>query len=279
MNQSTGNRAGTVAAILFAGLLAIFFLFPLYWMIILGTNSQADIYHFPPPLLPGTSLMQNFKRLIETIPFFLSMWNSLYVALFHTLLVLFFCSFAGYGFARFKDAPGNRWLFGFAIATIMIPGVAGLIPWFLLMKALGWLNTYWPLIIPGAASAFGIFWMHQYIREAIPYEIYESSKMDGASDWRTYWQIVLPLIRPGLAALGVLTFLGVWNNFQTPLIVLNDVEKFTVPLALTNLNTLYSTDVPATMLGTTISVLPIFTAFLLGTKHFIAGLTSGSVKS
>ncbi|MGH2558278.1 MAG: carbohydrate ABC transporter permease, partial [Thermomicrobiales bacterium] len=147
-----------------------------------------------------------------------------------------------------------------------------------LIKELGWVNTFWPLIVPAAANAFGIFWMRQFVDEAIPVELYEAAKVDGASDWWIYARVVIPLIRPGLAALAVWTFLSTWNNFQLPLIVLNSPEKFTMPLALTNLNSLYRSDTAAVMLGTTIGVLPVLIAFLLGTRHFIAGLTAGAVK-
>jgi ABC-type glycerol-3-phosphate transport system permease component len=164
------------------------------------------------------------------------------------------------------------------LATIMIPPTVGLIPWFVEMKDFHWLNTYWPLIVPAMASAFGIFWMRQYIEQTIPSELYDATRVDGCSALRTYWQIVLPLIVPGLAALGVLTFLAVWNNFLIPLIILNDKNLFTMPLALTSLYGLYSNDTPAVMLGTAISVFPIIIAFLLGTRYFLAGLTSGAVK-
>ena len=280
MDRSSGNRFSWIFAHIFLGIGALFVLFPLLWMLILSTNNRTKVYEFPPPVLPGGALFDNFQRLIDSIPYFTALWNSVYVAVFNTVLVLFVCSFAGYGFSRYKDAPGRKWLFYLVVASIMIPPLAGLIPWFLLMKWLGWLNTLWPMIIPPAANAFGVFWMYQFITEAIPAEIYESSKIDGASDWKVYYRIVLPLIRPGMGALAVLTFITSWQNFQIPLIVLNEESKFTIPLALANLTTLISgTDVPAVMLGTSISILPIFIAFVLGTRHFIAGLTSGAVKS
>jgi ABC-type glycerol-3-phosphate transport system permease component len=165
------------------------------------------------------------------------------------------------------------------LATIMIPTAAGIIPWFVEMKIFHWLNTYWPLIIPSAASAFGIFWMRQYIEEAIPFELYEAARLDGCSGWRVYWQVVVPLIGPGLAALAALTFLTSWNNFFIPLLVLNDQNLFTLPLALTSLNEVYATDVPAVMLGTAIGVLPILLMFVFTTRQFIAGLSNGAVKA
>lgn len=278
MQTISSNRTLRLLITIGVAILAILFVFPLYWMVVLGTHTRSEVYQFPPPVLPGSALLDNFSRLIQAFNLPGAMWNSFFVATASTLLTLFFCSLGGYGFARFRQAPGSRWLFNFMLGTIMIPPTVGLIPWFIEMKNFHWLNTYWPLIVPTMASAFGIFWMRQYILQTIPPELYDAAKVDGCSDLRAYWQIVLPLIVPGLAALGVLTFLQVWNYFQIPLIILNDKSLFTMPLALTSLNTLYATDTPAVMLGTAISVLPIIIAFLLGTRYFLAGLTSGAVK-
>lgn len=278
MQTLTSSRVTRLLITILVALAALAFLFPLYWMVVLGTHNRATVYQFPPPIFPGVDLLDNFQRLVAGVDIVGAMGNSLLVAGATTLLTLFFCSLAGYGFARFSQAPGREVLFTIMMVTMMVPATVGLIPWFVIMKNLGWLNTYWPLIVPQMATAFGIFWMRQYIEQTIPTELYDAAKVDGCSDWRTYWRIVLPLIVPGLAALGVLTFLQTWNNFQIPLIILNDKSLFTMPLSLTSLNTLYGTDVPAVMLGTAVSVLPIIIAFLFGTRYFLAGLTSGAVK-
>ncbi|MFP5114692.1 carbohydrate ABC transporter permease [Bacillaceae bacterium C204] len=278
MLDGPANRLSRIIVNIFVALLSIFFIIPLIWMVILSTNSREDVYKFPPPITFGDSLLDNFQRLVEGIPFFQNLWNSIFVSGFQTLLVLFISSFAAYGFCKYTNAPGRKILFGIMVGSIMIPPMAGLIPWFMIMKSFGWIDTHWPLIIPPAANAFGVFWMYQYIRGAIPTDTYEAAKIDGASDLRTYWSIVVPLIRPGLAALGILTFLNSWQNFQTPLLVLTDESKLTLPIALTNLRSLYSTDIPAVMLGTSLSILPILIAFIFMAKHFIAGLTNGSVK-
>lgn len=263
----------------FVTLVMLLYVFPLIWMFVLATNSRTDIYSFPPPILPGKELFTNFIGLTEQIPFFMNLWNSVYVGVLNTLLILFVCSFAAFGFARFVNAPGNKWIFYVVVGSIMVPPLAGIIPWFMEMRWLGWIDTHWPLIIPTAAYPFGVFWMYQYVKQAIPNELYEASILDGASEMKIYLKIVLPLIRPGLGALAILSFLNSWQNFQLPLIVLNSTEMFTIPLALTNLTTQYGTDVPGIMLGTSISVLPVFIAFIFASKHFIEGLTSGSVKS
>jgi ABC-type glycerol-3-phosphate transport system permease component len=276
--NGTGSRAGRRVVTVWIYLVVLLFVLPFYWMIVLATHDNGSIYHFPPPLLPGDNLAENWSRLVEVVSVVRAMANSILVAVAHTLLVLLLASLVGYGFARFRQAPGSRWMWRVLLATIFIPGLVGLIPWYVLIARLGWIDTLWPLIIPGAANGFAVFWMRQIITQTIPTDLYDAARIDGASDWRTYWTIVLPLIRPGLGALGVWTFMATWTAFQIPLIVLNSQEKFTLPLALANLNTLYGQDTAAVMLGSVISVLPIFVAFLLAAKQFMAGLTAGALK-
>ncbi|MFU8692760.1 carbohydrate ABC transporter permease (plasmid) [Rossellomorea sp. FS2] len=271
-------KVKTSAIYVAASLISLFYILPLAWMVILSTNTREDVYKFPPPITFGSATGDNLQRLLEGIPFIKALWNSFYVSGLQTLLVLLVSSLTAYALSKYTRVRGRKLVLGIIIGSIMIPPLAGLIPWFIVIKNLGWLDTHWGLIIPPAANAFGVFWLYQFIDRAIPKEIYEAAKVDGASDLRTFSSIVLPLIRPGLAALGILTFLNAWQNFQTPLLLLNDENLFTLPLALTNLSTLYATDVSAVMLGTTISIIPLLIAFLLMMKHFIEGLTNGSVK-
>jgi ABC-type glycerol-3-phosphate transport system permease component len=259
-------------------LIALVFVFPFYWMLVLATHSNDDIYKFPPPLLPGGSLGENWSRLLEVVALPQALLNSVVVSLAHTALVLLLSSLVGFGFARFRDAPGATWMWRFVLATIFVPGLVGLIPWYVLIARLGWIDTLWPLIIPGAANGFAVFWMRQIILQTVPPDLYDAARIDGAGDWRTYWTVVLPLIRPGLGALGIWTFMATWTAFQIPLIVLNSQSNFTLPLAIASLNTLYGQDTAAVMLGSVISVLPIFVAFVLAGKQFMAGLTAGALK-
>lgn len=278
MYTLSNSRFVRASVTVLVAIIAAIFLFPLYWMVVLSTHTRSEVYSFPPPFLPGNAVIDNFNRLIEAFNIARTMGNSAMIATVQTILILFFCSLAGFGFARFQQAPGRKWFFNIMLATIMIPGTVGLIPWFVEMKQFHWLDTYWPLIVPSAVSAFGIFWMRQYIEEAIPTELYDAARIDGCSDWRIYCQIVLPLIVPGLSALAALTFLNSWNNFLVPLLVLNDKDLFTLPLGLTSLNGIYVNDTPAIMLGTAIGTLPILIAFIFATRQFIMGLSSGSVK-
>lgn len=259
-------------------LFGLVFVFPFYWMFVLATHDNERIYTFPPPLLPGDQLAENWTRLTDIVPIERAMFNSAFVAVTHTALVLLLSSLVGFGFARFRQAPGARWLWRVVLVTIFIPGAVGLIPWYVLIARLGWIDTYWPLIVPAAANGFAVFWMRQFIQQTVPPDLYDAARIDGASDWRTYWSVVLPLIRPGLGALGIFTFMGAWTSFQIPLIVLNTRENFTFPLAMADLNTLYGSDTAAVMLGSTISVLPILLAFLLAARQFMAGLTAGAVR-
>ncbi len=276
--NGTGSPVARRAITVLIYLVVLVFVLPFYWMVVLATHDNASIYHFPPPLLPGGHLSANWTRLIEVVPVLRAMGNSILVAVTHTALVLVLASLVGYGFSRFRQAPGARWMWRVLLATIFIPGLVGLIPWYVLIARLGWIDTLWPLIIPGAANGFAVFWMRQVITQTVPTDLYDAARIDGASDWRTYWTVVLPLIRPGLGALGVWTFMGTWTAFQIPLIVLNSQKNFTLPLAMANLNTLYGQDTAAVMLGSVISVLPIFVAFLLAAKQFMAGLTAGALK-
>ncbi len=257
--------------------MAIVAAFPFYWMLVASTHRSFTILNLPPPLLPGEALLQNYNELMAGLPFWRNMFNSIYVGTLSTALVLFFCSLGGYGFSKF-NFPGRDTLFALMLATMMIPGILGIIPSFMLMKWLGWLNTYLPLIVPGAASAFGIFWMRQYIDSAIPSDLMDAARIDGAHEFRIYWQVVLPVITPALAALAIMTFMGSWNSFFWPLVILKDAEKYTLPVALASLQNLYGQEEGVRMLGATIAILPVMIVFLMSARRFMAGLTAGAVK-
>lgn len=279
MNE-VGHRLPKVVITIAVVFTTMLFVFPLYWMVALAMQSNAEIFNFPPSLLPSGELLENFARLSDQLNIFRALGNSLYVAVFNTAVVLLVSSLAGYGFSRFRDAPGQRTLYVVVLLSIFIPPAAGLIPWFVEMRWFGWIDSYWPLILTTAASGFAVFWMRQVIDSAVPVDLYDAARIDGAGDLWIYWRIVLPLIRPGLAALAVWTFMMNWSSFLMPLIILNDSDKFTLPLALTHLNSNVGggSDVSAVMLATTIGVVPVFIAFAFATRHFISGLTTGTVK-
>lgn len=258
-------------------LLAALASFPFYWMFVLATHDRSTIFSVPPPLLPGDATLANYQRLLAALPFWRNAWNSLYTATVGTAAALFFCSLAGFGFAMYEFRL-KRLLFSLLIATMMVPGLLGIIPYYLIIQWLGWINEPRALYVPGMASAFGIFLMRQYIASAVPVELLDAGRIDGLSEFGLYWRIGLPLIKPALGTLGIITFVGQWNNFLGALVVLKHREAYTLPLALRSLQGLISTDWGALMLGTAISVLPLIVAFLIGSARIIEGLTAGAIK-
>ena len=259
------------------GGLALIAIFPFYYMLVTSTHRTSDILVIPPPLWFGSALVQNYNELVGALPFWNALWNSFAIAASHTVLVLFFCSLAGYAFAKYRF-PGREGLFAFLLATLMVPGAIGIIPSFVIMRMLGWIDSWYPLIIPGIANAFGIFWMRQYIDSAIPNDMMDAARIDGAHEFRIYWNIVLPVITPALAALAILTFMGKWNDFQWPLLILKEEAKYTLPVALSTLRSLRGTEIGVQILGATGAIMPILIVFLLASRQFIAGITAGAVK-
>ncbi len=261
----------------FLGFLALLAAFPFYYMLVTSTHRTAEILSIPPPMWFGSSLMINYQDLIAALPFWNALINSIAISTIFTVLVLFFCSLGGYGFAKYAF-PGREGLFAFLLATLMVPGVIGLIPSFIIMKWLNWLDTWNPLIIPGIANAFGIFWMRQYIDSAVPGDMVDAARIDGAHEFRIYWNIVVPVITPALAALAILTFMGKWNDFQWPLLILKDEAKYTLPVALSTLRSLRGSEIGVQILGATGAIMPILIVFLAASRQFISGITVGSMK-
>ncbi len=281
--KGSANRdrmAGPVAMAFiytFLSFLALLTAFPFYYMLVASTQRTSEILRIPPPLWFSGSLALNYSDLIAALPFWNALVNSISISTLHTLLVLFFCSLGGYGFAKYRF-PGREGLFAFLLATLMVPGVIGLIPSFIIMRWFDWIDTWNPLIIPGIANAFGIFWMRQYIDSAVPGDMVDAARIDGAHEFRIYWNIVVPVITPALAALAILTFMGKWNDFQWPLLILKEEAKYTLPVALSTLRSLRGTEIGVQILGATGAIMPILIVFLAASRQFISGITVGSMK-
>ncbi|MDP9380117.1 MAG: carbohydrate ABC transporter permease [Chloroflexota bacterium] len=277
----TVDRLSSAIMYLLLTALALISVYPFWWMIVASTRRTATILTIPPPAVPGGAILQNYNELVSQIPYWRNMINSVLVAGVHTALVLFFCSLGGYAFAKFAF-PGRDKLFALMLATMMIPGVLGIIPSFMLMRWLGWLNPDWrnylPLIIPGVANAFGIFWMRQYIMSAIPDDLMDAARIDGAHEFGIYWRIILPVITPALAALAIFTFMGKWNDFFWPLVILKERSMYTLPVALASLQSLYANELGVQLLGATIAIAPVMIVFLMSARRFMAGLTAGAIK-
>ena len=252
-------------------------IYPFWYMMVLATRSLSEIFAFPPPMWFGRALAENYQILLERLPFWRNVWNSVYIAVMATITTLFFCSLGGYGFAVY-EFRGKKILFNIMLATIMIPALLGIIPFFIMMRYFGWINTPRALYIPGAASAYGIYLMRQYITSSVPLALVDAARIDGCTEFGIYRRIVLPIIKPGLGALGIITFLGSWDNFMGALVILRDRMTYTIPVALLYFQWQAQTDYGAIMVGACIAVLPLVVVFLFMSKQLIAGLTYGAVK-
>lgn len=275
------TRVGLITGKLFLYLLlialALVTLFPFYWVFVLATHTQGDIYSAPPPFWFGNYLAENYASLTSRLPFLRNIWNSVYIAGLSTIFTILTSSLAGFAFAMYRFRF-KRVLFSVIIMSLMIPPLIGIIPYYLIIQELGWLNTPRALWVPGMVSAFGIFLMRQYIASSVPRDLLDAGRIDGASEFRLYWTIVLPIVRPGLATLALLTFIGQWNTFLTPLLVLNQDHTFTVPVALRTMQGLIQVDWGAVLLGSALAVLPLLVLFAIASRQVIEGLVAGSLK-
>jgi multiple sugar transport system permease protein len=272
-----GDRLAPWAAYLVVGVGALIMLAPFYFMFVFATHSRTEIFSLPPPLFFGDDFLANLKILTERLPFWRNLGWSLYVALLSTALTLLFCSMAGYAFALF-EFRGKNALFGLVMGTMLLPSFMNMIPTFMIMDALGWIDQPRALYLPGAASAFGIFLMRQFVASAIPRDLIEAARMDGCSELGIYARIVLPLLKPALGTLGLITFIASWNNFIGPLIVMRSPEMYTLPLALRSLQSPVDTEWGALMAGSAIATVPLLLLFAISSRQLISGLTAGAVK-
>ena len=271
------DRLAPWAAYTVVGVGSLIMLAPFYFMFVFATQSRTEIFSLPPPIWFGNDFLTNLTILTERIPFWRNLGWSLYVALASTGLTLLFCSMGGYAFAlfdfRFKNA-----LFALVMGTMLLPSFMNMIPTFMIMDFLGWIDQQRALYIPGAASAFGIFLMRQFVATSVPKDLIEAARMDGCSELGIYWRIVLPLLKPALGTLGLITFIASWNNFIGPLIVMRSPENYTLPLALRSLQSPVDTEWGALMTGSAIATIPLIVLFVLSSRQLISGLTAGAVK-
>jgi multiple sugar transport system permease protein len=268
---------GVAYAIVLGG--ALIMLAPFYFMFVFATHADREILSLPPPLWFGDAFLSNVRLLVDKLPYF---WHnlgwSLYVALAVTIANLLLCSLAGYAFAMFEFKYKNK-LFLFVMATMLLPSFVGMIPTVITMSWLGWMNEPKALIVPAACTALGVFMMRQYITSAIPRDLIDAARIDGCGEFGIFVRIVLPLVGPALGTLGLVTFIGSWNNFMGPLIVMRDMEMFTVPLALRSLQGTGQTPWGAICAGSSIAVLPLLVMFVMASRRLIEGLTAGAVKA
>lgn len=264
---------------------AVFTLIPFAWLLCAAFKTNADVFasNFLPKgdgflgIAWGRLTGGNFTRLFAELGIGRAMANSIFIAASSALMATFFCSLAGYALAKFRF-PGREWVISLVLAALVIPGSLLMAPGYKLLYDIGLLDTYAGLLIPGITPAFGVFLFRQSMINAVPATLLESARIDGAGEFRIFFTIVLPLVRPMIGAYLMITFLGAWNNFIGPQLVLQDPSRFPLSVAINQLRGLYGTDYGLIMSGTLVSIAPVLALFLLLQKEFIAGLTSGAVK-
>ncbi|MGV8979033.1 MAG: carbohydrate ABC transporter permease [Cellulomonas sp.] len=249
---------------------------PFLWMLGGSFRSEADLFADPARILPATWTLHGYKEIWNELPFLRLVLNSFIFAGVTTFLCLVFDSMAAYALARLKF-KGQALAFWLVIATLMVPVQITLVPVFMTLFDLGWLNTYQGLIIPRATSAFGIFLLRQFFMQ-IPRELDEAARIDGANHLRIYWQIILPLAKPALATLAVLHFTNLWNDLLWPLVMTSTSEMRTLPAGLTLFGGQHVTDHAVLLAGATISLLPLAVAFALAQKYFVQGVATTGIK-
>jgi lactose/L-arabinose transport system permease protein len=279
------ERLGTVARYGFLLLAAATSLAPLVWMVLSAFKPGAAIITDPFGFSPREATLANFRAMLDTIPIGTGFRNTALVVLVKGALTMVFCPLAGFAFAKY-EFPGKRLLFGCVLLTLMLPTLVLLVPLLLQMSELGWVNSFPALILPGAVDAFGVFWMRQTIA-AIPDDLIDAARIDGCGDWRIFTSVVVPVVRPGLAALGVLTFINIYNDFVWPVVAVSDEQHQTLQVMLATLaQSITSNQLGADwtsvwgqlLAASTVAALPVLAVFVLLQRHLIKGVMAGSLK-
>jgi multiple sugar transport system permease protein len=257
-------------------LLAAVTMAPLVWMVAASFMTRGEASTFPPPFLPSHPTVEQYVELFTRLDITHYIVNSAILSLSVTLLSLLVNSMAGYAFAKYRFAGRDR-IFRLLIASMVIPAQVTMLPLFLMLNTMGLVNTYFGVLIPGLASIFGIFLIRQYAL-SVPDSLIEAARMDGAGDFRIYWSVILPLCKPILITLAIFTFMGTWNDFLWPLIIMTDDAMYTLPVALASLAGEHVEDTELMMAGAVMTVLPVMLLFLALQKYYISGIMAGSVK-
>ncbi len=254
--------------------------FPIYWMIVIASRTNKEATDIPPPFLPGGNLGENIRRVLanEDAHYLTGLTNSLIIAATVTVSVVLISTFAGFAFARLRFR-GGKLLLLLVLITMMVPlQQMGIVPLYRVMVNLEWIGTLKAVILPYLLNGFGVFLMTQYTEQAVPGELVEAARVDGASTLRIWWNVILPAVRPGMAVLGINTFMLTWNDFMWPLIALTP-DNPTVQVAINSLNAKFGTDYVLVFSGTAMSILPLILVFVLFGRQIIGGLMEGAVKA
>lgn len=255
---------------------AVLFIAPFWYMIVAASHPMSAMVASPPPFLPGPDLWSNITKAVQQQNIGLALVNSLVVCSIVTASTCLFCTFAGFAFAKLTFRGRNP-LFSIALGTMMVPPSLSVVPLYALMAGWGLAGHLSAVILPSLVAAFGVFFMRQYLTQSLPDELLDAAKVDGATSLRTVISVVLPIARPGMAVLGMLTFMTAWNDFFWPVVVLNSTNP-TVQVALNNLGSGYVPDTSVIMAGTLIGTLPVIVVFALLGRQIVGGILAGAVK-
>jgi ABC-type glycerol-3-phosphate transport system permease component len=255
---------------------AVFMMLPFVWMLSTSFKPQAEIFTRPPIIISPNMSLDGYAY-IAGQGVWRSLWNTFVISAGFTAGGLFFCALGGFGFAKYRF-PGRNLLFILLLATMMIPPAVTMVPSYIIMREFGWINTFWPLIVPGAANAFGIFFMRQYI-STISDELLDAARIDGCSEFGVFWRVIAPIAWPGLISLGLIFFMGSWNNYLGPLIYLKSPDNFTLPLMMMTMQGPPGYSAYREFMGiAVVSVVPLLAIFLAFQRRFVEGITAGAVK-
>jgi multiple sugar transport system permease protein len=278
LGRRRSRQIGDVLAWAFLSALAVLWVMPFAWMVSTSLKSIDEVYAFPPTFVPGSLRWSNYVDAWQAVPFSRFFVNSVIVSVSATVGALLTCSMAGYSFSRLRY-PGRDRIFLAYLGTMMIPFPVLMIPLFIVMRGLDLVDTLYGVILPAVFTAWGTFLMRQFML-TIPRELEEAAKVDGCSYFGIYWQIILPLCKPVIATLGILTFLGMWNEFLWPLVMINSIDNKTLPLGLAMFQSRKAAGTPwhLLMASATFSMVPVLVVFVLGQKYYVRGIVTTGLK-
>ncbi|MCY3801732.1 MAG: carbohydrate ABC transporter permease [Chloroflexi bacterium] len=266
-----------VSSYLVLTLLGALMAIPFIWMIVSSFKHEGDIFTYPPVWFPDPLIWTNFRDVVNSMPFILMSWNTLYVAILNVIGGIIVCGMAAFAFARMQF-PGRDALFIVLLASMMVPAQVTMIPVFLVMQKLNWLDTHFPLWVPGfTGGAFGTFLLRQFFL-TLPSELDDAARIDGAGSWTIFWRIFLPLSKPALATLAIFIFLYRWNDLLHPIIYLNTPEKMTLPVGLAYFRGQYRTEWALLMAGAMMSVIPVLVLYASFQRYFVRGVVLSGIK-
>lgn len=274
--MSKKGKLGKAVVVLLLSLGAVTMIFPFIWMLLSSLKGQMERLRMPPTFWPERFRWENYREIFEVMPFFKYFANSIVTALLNTFVGILTSALAGYVFAKYRF-KGKELVFWIMIACMMIPYDTLIIPLYKIMVKMHWTNTYLVLTVPFFVNIFGLFMMRQFM-ESIPNDYIEAAEIDGCGQYKTFFRVIFPMVKPAVAALVIFIFMGSYNSFLWPLINVNSRELFTLPIGMASLTTDKKSEFELLMAASTMAVIPIFAVFCVAQKHFVAGLTMGGVK-